>query len=182
VLTFDQDFKAHGTWENVGGTIQAGQHYDAGKGKGGYLEFRPGAKVEVKIASSYISPQQADLNFKRELDGHNTFEVSKKKAFDTWNALLNRVRVEGGTEAEMATFYSCMFRANLFSRKFYEMDPEGNPYYFSPYDGKIHKGYMFTDNGFWDTFRGQFPLSNLLHPAMQGPDFFRPGPILECRA
>ncbi|WP_312334758.1 GH92 family glycosyl hydrolase [Sphingobacterium sp.] len=168
VLTFDQDFKAHGTWENVEGTIQAGQHYDAGKGKGGYLEFRPGAKVEVKIASSYISPQQADLNFQRELDGNNTFEVSKKKAFDTWNALLNRVRVEGGTEAEMATFYSCMFRANLFSRKFYEMDPEGKPHYFSPYDGKIHKGYMFTDNGFWDTFRGQFPLSNLLHPVMQG--------------
>lgn len=168
VLTFDQDFKAYGTWENVKGTIQAGQRYDAGKGKGGYLEFRPGVKVEVKMASSYISPQQANLNFKRELEGHNTFEVSKRKAFDTWNALLNRVRVEGGTEAEMATFYSCMFRANLFSRKFYEMDPEGNPYYFSPYDGKIHKGYMFTDNGFWDTFRGQFPLSNLLHPVMQG--------------
>ncbi len=168
VLTFDQDFKAHGTWENVEGTIQAGQHYAAGKGKGGYLEFRPGAKVEVKIASSYISPQQADLNFQRELGGNNTFEVSKKKAFDIWNALLNRVRVEGGTEAEMATFYSCMFRANLFSRKFYEMDKEGNPHYFSPYDGKIHKGYMFTDNGFWDTFRGQFPLSNLLHPTMQG--------------
>ncbi|QIH35422.1 GH92 family glycosyl hydrolase [Sphingobacterium sp. DR205] len=168
VLTFDEDFKAYGTWENVKGTIQDRQHYDAGKGKGGYLEFRPGAKVEVKLASSYISPQQANLNYKRELGGHNTFEVSKKKAFDTWNALLNRVRVEGGTEAEMATFYSCMFRANLFSRKFYEMDPEGNPYYFSPYDGKIHKGYMFTDNGFWDTFRGQFPLSNLLHPVMQG--------------
>lgn len=168
VLTFDQDFKAYGTWENVKGTIQAGQRYDAGKGKGGYLEFRPGTKVQVKMASSYISPQQADLNFKRELEGHNTFEVSKRKAFDTWNALLNRVRVEGGTEAEMATFYSCMFRANLFSRKFYEMDPEGSPYYFSPYDGKIHKGYMFTDNGFWDTFRGQFPLSNLLHPVMQG--------------
>ena len=168
VLTFDQDFKAYGTWENVKGTIQAGQRYDAGKGKGGYLEFRPGVKVEVKMASSYISPQQANLNFKRELEGHNTFEVSKRKAFDTWNALLNRVRVEGGTEAEMATFYSCMFRANLFSRKFYEMDKEGNPHYFSPYDGKIHKGYMFTDNGFWDTFRGQFPLSNLLHPVMQG--------------
>lgn len=168
VLTFDQDFKAYGTWENVKGTIQAGQRYDAGKGKGGYLEFRPGTKVQVKMASSYISPQQADLNFKRELEGHNTFEVSKREAFDTWNALLNRVRVEGGTEAEMATFYSCMFRANLFSRKFYEMDPEGSPYYFSPYDGKIHKGYMFTDNGFWDTFRGQFPLSNLLHPVMQG--------------
>lgn len=168
VLTFNQDFKAYGTWENVKGTIQAGQQYDAGKGKGGYLEFRPGAKVEVKIASSYISPEQANLNFKRELEGHNTFDVSKKKAFDTWNALLNRVKVEGGTEAEMATFYSCMFRANLFSRKFYELDTEGKPYYFSSYDGKIHKGYMFTDNGFWDTFRGQFPLSNLLHPTMQG--------------
>ena len=82
--------------------------------------------------------------------------------------LLNRVKVEGENEADKETFYSCLFRSNLFSHKFYEIDKDGNPYYFSPYDGQIHEGYMYTDNGFWDTFRSQFPLTNILHPTMQG--------------
>lgn len=168
VLVFDQDFKAYGTWENVNNSNEVGNKHAAGKGVGAYLEFKPGTKVEVKIASSYISPAQAERNFDQELAGNKNFEVTKKNAFDTWNSLLNRVLVEGGTEAEKATFYSCLFRANLFSRKFYELDERGNPYYYSPYDGKIHQGYMYTDNGFWDTFRAQFPLSNILHQEMQG--------------
>ena len=76
-----------------------------------------------------------------------------------WNEHLGRILVEGGTEEEKATFYSCFFRASLFSRQFYEYDADGKPYYFSPYDGKVHYGYMFTDTGFWDTFRAQFPFN-----------------------
>lgn len=168
VLEFNQDFKAFGTWENVNGKIKGGNATDEGKGVGAYLEFKAGAKVEVKMASSYISPEQAQLNFDQELAKNKSFEVTKNNAYQVWNKLFNRVVVEGGTEEETATFYSCLFRANLFSRKFYELDKKGNPYYYSPYDGKIHQGYMYTDNGFWDTFRGQFPLSNILHPEMQG--------------
>ena len=168
VLVFNQDFKAHGTWQNTNGEIRAGNTYDAGKGIGAYLEFKSGAKVEVKLASSYISPAQAELNLEQELTGNKDFEVTKNKAFAIWNKLLNRVVVEGGTEEEKATFYSCLFRANLFSRKFYEIDATGKPYYYSPYDGAVHDGYMYTDNGFWDTFRAQFPLSNILHEEMQG--------------
>ncbi len=168
VLEFNQDFKSYGTWENEKGSIKANNKEDLGKGVGAYLEFKPGSKVEVKMASSYISPEQAELNFKQELADHKNLEVTKKKGFEIWNELLNRVLVEGGTEEEKATFYSCLFRANLFSRKFYEIDAKGNPYYYSPYDGKIHSGYMYTDNGFWDTFRAQFPLSNILHQQMQG--------------
>ncbi|WP_313191036.1 GH92 family glycosyl hydrolase [Sphingobacterium sp.] len=168
VLEFNQDFKSYGTWENEKGTIKANNKQDLGKGVGAFLEFKPGSKVEVKMASSYISPEQAELNFKQELADHKNLEVTKKKGFEIWNELLNRVLVEGGSEEDKATFYSCLFRANLFSRKFYEIDAKGNPYYYSPYDGKIHTGYMYTDNGFWDTFRAQFPLSNILHQQMQG--------------
>lgn len=167
-ITFDADFKTFGTWRNGDSTVQAGSKERHGQGAGAYLEFKPGTRVEVKLASSYISPQQASLNLRRELGGNKNFQATKDKAFKIWNTLLNRVRVQGGTEAEKATFYSCLFRANLFSRKFYEIDKQGNPYYYSPYDGEIHNGYMYTDNGFWDTFRAQFPLSNILHPQMQG--------------
>ena len=168
VLEFNQDFKSYGTWENEKGTIKAKNKQDLGKGVGAFLEFKPGSMVEVKMASSYISPDQAELNLTQELADHKNLEVTKKKGFEIWNELLNRVLVEGGSEEDKATFYSCLFRANLFSRKFYEIDAKGNPYYYSPYDGKIHTGYMYTDNGFWDTFRAQFPLSNILHQQMQG--------------
>lgn len=168
VLEFNQDFKSYGTWENEKGTIKANNKQDLGKGVGAFLEFKPGSKVEVKMASSYISPDQAELNLTQELADHKNLEVTKKKGFEIWNELLNRVLVEGGSEEDKATFYSCLFRANLFSRKFYEIDAKGDPYYYSPYDGKIHTGYMYTDNGFWDTFRAQFPLSNILHQQMQG--------------
>lgn len=168
VIEFDQDFTQFGIWENETDEIHPGKSHDEGAGRGAYLEFKPGAKVEVKIASSYISPEQAQKNFDREIAANKDFDVTREKAFSVWNKLLNRIQVEGGSEEDRATFYSCMFRANLFSRKFYEIDDQGNPYYYSPYDGEIHQGYMYTDNGFWDTFRGQFPLSNILHPEMQG--------------
>ena len=124
--------------------------------------------MQAKAASSYISYEQAHITLNRELGKDKTLEVTKKRGADTWNALLNRVLVEGGTDEQTRTFYSCLYRANLFSRKFYELNAANQPYYYSPYDGKIYNGYMYTDNGFWDTFRSQFPLTNILHPTMQG--------------
>lgn len=167
-MQFDQPFVTYGTWENRQNTLKAGNVADSGEGKGAYLQFRKGAVVQVKIASSYISPEQAALTLQQELGAYSRIEQTSEAAKTAWNTLLGRVAVEGGTEAERATFYSCLFRANLFSHKFYEIGRDGKPYYYSPYDGKQHAGYMYTDNGFWDTFRAQFPLSNILHPTMQG--------------
>ncbi len=168
ILQFDKPFKEYGTWENRNNTIDSGSIEASGDGAGAYVKFAPGSTVQVKITSSYISPEQAQVTFDHEIADHKSLDVTRQQAAETWNELLNRVKVEGKSEADKATFYSCMFRANLFSHKFYEIDKDGNPYYFSPYDEKIHKGYMYTDNGFWDTFRSQFPLTNILHPTLQG--------------
>lgn len=167
-LQFDQPFVAYGTWENRKNTVQPGGLTDTGDGKGAYLQFKKGAVVQIKVASSYISPEQAALTLRQELGTHKTVAQTSAAAKQTWNALLGRVAVTGGTPAELATFYSCMFRANLFSHKFYEIGDDGKPHYYSPYDSRVHAGYMYTDNGFWDTFRAQFPLNNILHPTMQG--------------
>ena len=158
VVRFDKAFEAYGQ-----------------EGKITYLRFKQGAKVQAKAASSYISYEQAELNLQRELGNDRTLEQTKARGQQTWNQLLRRVRVEspsaGSGEAgdeQLRTFYSCLFRSNLFSRKFYERRADGTPYYYSPYDGQVHDGYMYTDNGFWDTFRSQFPLTNILHPTQQG--------------
>lgn len=168
VVQFDKPFEAYGTWENQNDKTFPAEIYRQGKGAGVYLKFKKGAKVQVKAASSYISQQQAILTLNRELGSDKNLEQTKARGAETWNKLLNRVLVEGGTDEQIRTFYSCLFRANLFSRKFYERNENNEPYYYSPYDGKIYNGYMYTDNGFWDTFRTQFPLTNILHPTMQG--------------
>ncbi|MGV3640593.1 MAG: GH92 family glycosyl hydrolase [Adhaeribacter sp.] len=168
VLVFDKPFVSQGTWENVKGEISAGVLSGEGKGVGAYIQFKDGEKVQVKVASSYISPEQAELNLKQELGKHKNLEATKAAAAGIWNRHLGRILVEGGSEADKATFYSCFFRASLFARQFYEIGPKGEPYYFSPYDGKVHAGYLYTDTGFWDTFRAQFPLNTLLHPTMHG--------------
>ena len=168
VIRFDRPFEAWGTWAHRRNTRTDGQTEAAGDGCGAYIRFKAGTKVQAKAASSYISPEQARITLESELGADRNLEATKARGAATWNALLGRVAVEGASEEEIRTFYSCLFRANLFSRKFYERDAEGNPYYYSPYDGKVHAGYMYTDNGFWDTFRSQFPLTNILHPTMQG--------------
>lgn len=168
IIQFDKPFKSYGTWVKKGNLISKNQKINSGKGIGAYFEFKKGAVVQAKMACSYISPEQAALNFETELGRYKSLDQTKAAAYKVWNDLFKRVAVEGGTEDEKATFYSCLFRANLFSRKFYDLDKQGKPYYYSPYDEKIHSGYMFTDNGFWDTFRAQFPLSNILHPEMEG--------------
>ena len=168
IIQFDKPFVSYGTWENRKNTIQKNNLSWEGEGIGAYVQFAKGSKVQAKVSTSYISPEQAEVTMTRELGKHSSVEVTKQAAADVWNQLLNRVLVDGGSEEDMKTFYSCMFRANLFSHKFYEEKEDGSPYYYSPYDEKIHDGYMFTDNGFWDTFRSQFPLTNILHPTMQG--------------
>ncbi len=168
VLQFDQPIKAYGTWENKKNTINADSTEAQGLGKGAYVQFKDGAKVQVKTASSYISAEQAQLNLDRELGADKALEQTKANAAAIWNKSLGKITVEGGSKEDMETFYSCFFRASLFSRKFYEVGADGKQYYFSPYDGTVHPGYMYTDTGFWDTFRAQFPLNALIQPEMHG--------------
>ena len=167
-IIFDKPFKSYGTWENRNDSIQENSVESEGEGKGAYIQFKNGETVQVKVASSYISQEQAGTTLQAELGTFKRLEDTKAAAAAVWNKHLGRILVEGGTEEDKATFYSCFFRASLFSRQFYEYDKAGNPYYFSPYDNKVHKGYMFTDTGFWDTFRAQFPLNTIMHPTMHG--------------
>lgn len=123
-----------------------------------------GEVVHARVASSFISFGQAEANL-REL-GTDTFDVLVQKGKDAWNRVLGKIEVEGGTDEQYRTFYSCLYRSLLFPRKFYEMDAEGRPIHYSPYNGKVLPGYLYTDTGFWDTFRCLFPLLNLMYPSV----------------
>jgi len=121
-----------------------------------------GQQVNLKAAASFISPEQAEQNLK-ELDGKD-FEAVKAEGNAEWNRELGRIRIEGGTPDEQKTFYSCLYRSLLFPHDLSEITADGRRVHKSPHDGKVHDGYLFTDTGFWDTFRCLFGLIDLVWP------------------
>ena len=162
-VVFDRPFSAQGTWTpdkiNPGETRLEAQH------AGAYVKFDMGLSgvVECKVASSFISPEQALRNLENEI-GSAGFDMIRQRAEDRWNEALGRARVEGGSHDQTRAFYSALYRSVVYPHRFHEYNDQGKPYYFSPYDGKVHDGVLYTDTGFWDTFRAAHPLYNLLFP------------------
>jgi predicted alpha-1,2-mannosidase len=163
VIVFDQPFTAFGVWSPD--SVQNDVKELAGKHVGAYVKFAgsAGSIVGCKVASSFISPAQAERNLEQEI-GNADFETIRQRAQTRWNEMLGRVRVEGGALDQQRTFYSTFYRSILFPHKFYELNAQKKPVYFSPYDGKVHEGFLYTDTGYWDTFRAAHPLYNLLFP------------------
>lgn len=128
------------------------------------FETRKGEIVHARVASSFISEEQAVQNLK-EL-GDDSFDALVQKGKDEWNNVLGRVEVEGGNLDQYRTFYSCLYRSLLFPRKFYEINADGQVVHYSPFNGQTLPGYLYTDTGFWDTFRCLFPLLNLIYPSV----------------
>ncbi len=164
VLVFDRPFKY--TAAVTDGNIDASSLSSTSNHSGAIVGFstKRGEQVNVRVASSFISPEQALLNLKELGDG-GIDEVSARGRA-RWNEVLGRVEVSDDNTDNLRTFYSCLYRSLLFPRSFYEKDADGRVMHYSPYNGKVLPGYMFTDTGFWDTFRSLFPFLNLMYPSM----------------
>ena len=163
VIEFDHDFAATCTvldGKMVSTNEQTGNH------AGAIVTFKTqrGEKVQARVASSFISAEQAELNLK-EL-GNSDMATLKQQGRDRWNRVLGKIEVEDENIDHLRTFYSCLYRSVLFPRAFYEKDAKGEIVHYSPYNGTVQKGFMFTDTGFWDTFRSLFPLLNLIYPSV----------------
>ncbi len=165
VAEFDKDFEITATWTDkaysMNKLVAEGDHTGAIVG----FKMKRGETVEVKVASSFIGPEQARLNLKREI-GERSFEELMKEGKEAWNHELGKIRVEGDDIDNIRTFYSCLYRLLLFPRKFYEINENDEIVHYSPYSGQVLAGYMFTDNGFWDTFRAVFPFFTLMYPEL----------------
>ncbi|WP_244828559.1 GH92 family glycosyl hydrolase [Carboxylicivirga sediminis] len=164
VIEFDKAFSEVQTWnkDELQNTAEAeGYHV------GAVLKFKTqkGEKVHAKVASSFISYEQAQLNLNREI-GNDSFDSTKEKAHKAWATELNKIKVEGGTIDQQRIFYSTLYRVLLFPRKFFEYNENNEVVHYSPYNGEVLPGYMFTDNGFWDTFRAVFPFFTIMYPEL----------------
>ena len=124
-----------------------------------------GEQVNVRVASSFISIEQAEQNLK-EL-GDRSLEEVAEAGRQEWNKVLSTIDVQDESDIDrLRTFYSCLYRSVLFPRSFYEINAKGEVVHYSPYNGETLPGYLFADTGFWDTFRALFPLVNLMWPSM----------------
>ncbi|MGQ7867850.1 GH92 family glycosyl hydrolase [Sunxiuqinia sp. sy24] len=164
VVVFDKPFVTSDVWSKDKVVEGKSELEDEHAGAAVQFKTRKGEKVHARVASSFISYEQAERNLK-EL-GNDSFDEVKAKGESIWNKELSRIKVEGGTDDQIKTFYSALYRVLLFPRKFYEYDANGEVVHYSPYNGEVLPGYMFTDNGFWDTFRAVFPFFNLMYPEL----------------
>jgi predicted alpha-1,2-mannosidase len=164
VIQFDKAF----TYNAVVGDDEIRKNeYEAKEDHAGAIigfETRRGEVVHAKVASSFISHEQAEINLK-EL-GTDSFDRIAQKGRNEWNQVLGKIVVEDENIDNLRTFYSCLYRSVLFPRTFYEVNATGETVHYSPFNGQVLPGYMFTDTGFWDTFRCLFPFLNFVYPSM----------------
>ena len=115
------------------------------------------------IAISYISYEQAELNLK-ELNARTFDEICTENE-KIWEDYLSCFEIESD-ESTLKTFYSCVYRTGLYPHKAYEISGDGKNIHYSPYKGGVCDGIRYTDNGFWDTYRTEFPLLSLIKPEL----------------
>ena len=172
VIEFDHDFEAFVNVKDgqYQGMVQGGYqeaYQQEGNHVGTIISFKirqRGEKVVARVASSFISEAQAWQNL-QEL-GQADMQQLCQQGRNRWNEVLGKIEVEDEDIDHLRTFYSCLYRSVLFPRAFYEKNAAGEVVHYSPYNGTVQKGYMFTDTGFWDTFRCLFPLLNLMYPSV----------------
>ena len=185
IIEFDTPFNDYGTWNGDGEIFSNNELL--GSHVGSFVSFSniKSGTIQVRISSSFISHDQAQINLAREIPKSQSFEKTKELARICWNNELSRIKIKPSkkqnilhnkesssmvdkSKSDVIKFYSSLYRTLLFPREFHEYNAQGDQIHYSPYNGKIEKGPLYTDNGFWDTFRAVFPFYTLLYPEKLG--------------
>lgn len=163
IIQFDRPFTNFGTGSQDQCTKS--QRSRSGKNTHAYVQFDPndGPVVTACIASSFISPEQAMINLDRELS-NSTLQQIRTQADEQWQKLLDRISIQTPDDTIRRTFYTALYRCLLFPRGLHEPDAQGGLHHYSPYDGKVHLGLLYTDQGFWDVHRTLYPLLSVVYP------------------
>ncbi|RED76836.1 GH92 family glycosyl hydrolase [Cohnella phaseoli] len=148
----------------VGALSHTGEQLSASVG----LKLPTDGTTQAKIGLSFISLEQAALNMEREL-GDADFDELRSQAAAEWEERLGTIEIKSDEAVDqLRTFYTCLYRTFLFPRKSYELDASGRTVHYSPFNGKLCEGPMYSDVGFWDVYRTTVPLFSLLCPRELG--------------
>jgi predicted alpha-1,2-mannosidase len=140
------------------------EHKDLTMHRSTHLRFAESVRsLDVRIATSFISFEQAGRNLQLEL-GAKPLDTLRTEAEQVWNKHLKCIEIEGASELQQRTFYSCLYRTLLFPRIWHEPDASGTMQHRSPYNGKVVPGVMYADHGYWDVYRAWYPMMTILFP------------------
>lgn len=130
------------------------------------------SQIEIDLSTSYISWEQSKINYQSDpffqLDWDSKIDYSAR----LWHDYLDKIDVTDfdNDNEKVKTFYNCLYRTATFPQMAYEINAQGKKVHYSPYTGQIESGSFFTNNGYWDTFRTNYPLYALIIPEKM-PDF-----------
>ena len=112
-----------------------------------FLKSKNKKPLELKIGFSFVSVENAKMNLEAEMLNKN-FQQVTKEADETWNNLLSKIDVTGGTERQRNIFYSTFYRAFLWPALRSDINGE-----FTDERGRVvNEGFRYyTNPAFWDT-------------------------------
>ncbi len=153
VIQFDKDFTQFGTWNNEE-VFPGLAQLEGQKRLGAYVSFstKNKEKVKVKIATSFISIDQARENMQKEIPHWNLEKIAQQTR-ELWQDNLSKITVEGVSDEQKTIFYTAYYHSLLFPRLFSEYGR-----YYSAFDDQVHEGVSYTDFSLWDTFRALHPF------------------------
>ena len=157
IIQYDKPFEAWGTTDS--GKLMPGNASLTSNACGAWVSFaKETGMVQVKVATSFISIEQARENLEKEV-AHETFDQIAAQTKAIWNNYLGRIQIDNSHKRDRAIFYAAMYHSLLFPREFSEYGR-----YYSAFDDKIHKGVSYNDYSLWDTYRAEHPLLILTAP------------------
>jgi len=166
IIQFDKPFDDFGTWDGLEtADIKTMNNEGYGTRMGAYISFRTkkNEEVKVKVATSFISLEQARKNMNLEIPDWD-FSKVENNTRDDWQKNLGRIQVEGVSEDQKSIFYTALFHTMLFPREFSEYGR-----YYSAFDDQVHEGVSYNDYSLWDTFRSLHPLLQFTQPERVSP-------------
>jgi predicted alpha-1,2-mannosidase len=159
IIQLDKSFTSFGTWNNDSILPTRSDLYGK-KRLGAYITFttKENETVKVKIATSFISLEQARENLNLEIPDWNFDKISSQTR-NKWQLSLEKIKVDGISDEQKTIFYTSFYHCLLFPRQFSEYNK-----YYSAFDDKIHNGVSYTDYSLWDTFRALHPFLIFVQP------------------
>ena len=155
-----------------GETTQAVRLVDGRRPRATTLALLGGDVLEVKLAMSFLSVEQARRTLADEV-GDADFDVIRERAHDEWASLLSRLEVDG-TPDQRRTAYSAFARLHCWPNVAHEV-VYGEEVHASPFLRPGHSteaqtgcvvvgGPLHVNNGYWDTYRTSWPAYSLFTP------------------
>ena len=165
IALFDRAFTSAGMWDyghlHPGSATCSGT---SGAACGAWVSFDTtrSRAVTMKVGVSYVSAANAASNLRAEDPGWSLSAI-EERATASWNAVLSRIEIQGGSQAGQEEFYTALYHSLLDPSVF--SDDNGQ---YEGFDGRVHDTHgrdQYANFSEWDIYRSEIPLLSMIDPS-----------------